>query len=138
MPRKKSIRVPLSAEHKELMKGLRKAKKAITKRTQFYNVKVQFRRQPDAKDISNLLRMLNKDADSNVYFDPSLQLYTLEIVGTPKSAVQKSVDVLIEQGKIDTKQHKKLSRMVKLVGVAVKAVRKKPYRHVRVSRKYIK
>lgn len=137
-PRRKSIRVPLSAEHKELMKGLRKAKKAITKRVQFYNVKVQFRRRPDVENVRGLLRMLNKDADSTIYFDPSLGLYTLEIFGPSKPVVQKSINVLLEQGKVDAKQHKKLLRMIKPIGVAVKAVRKKPYRHVRISRKYIK
>lgn len=136
--RRKATRIPLSAEHKELLRGLRKAKKAQTARIEYYNVKVQFRRQPDAESTRGLLRMFNRNADSNVYFDPSLELHTLEIVGTPKAAVQRSVDILREQGKIDDKQHKKLSRMIKPVGVKVKAVRKKPFRHVRISRKYIK
>lgn len=103
-----------------------------------YHARVFFKLKRDAEEVRNILKMVNRDADSHVVFNDKLGLHGVEMVGSSRPFVAKSIDMLHQYKWISKPQHAKLTRSIKPVGVAVTKIRKKPFKRVRVTKKFIK
>ena len=108
------------------------------KTTTMYHVRVFFKKKSDAVEVANLLKMLNRNAVSNVVYDKKLELYGVEVVADSRDKVKMSIEILRDSKWITKVQSAKLIKQVRALGIEVKRVRKKPYKRVGIVKKFIK
>ena len=113
-------------------------KKNFKPTTKMYHARVYFKLKRDAEEVRNELKMRNRDADSHVIYNSQLSLHGVEIVGSSRPLVAKSITILNETGWASKPQAAKLIKQIKPVPVTIKKIRKKPFKGVKTVKKFIK
>lgn len=103
-----------------------------------YHARVYFKLKHQAEEVRNLLKMVNRDADSHVVYSADLGLSGVEIIGSSKALVAKSINLLHEYKWTSKPQTAKLLKLIKAVPVKITKVRKKPFKGVKTVKKFIK